>query len=67
MNNTSKVLIAMAAGAAVGIAMGILFAPAKGEETREALKKKGKNVRDDLAHGFKSMKEKCKETEEVFN
>lgn len=67
MNNTSKVLIAMAAGAAVGAAMGILFAPAKGEETRETLKKKGRQVRDDLAQGIKNMKEKCKETEEVFN
>lgn len=67
MNNTSKVIIAMAAGAAIGAAIGMLFAPARGEETRENLKKKGKQVKDDLVQGFKNMKEKCKEAEEAFN
>ena len=66
MNNTAKVLIALAAGAAVGAALGVLFAPAKGEETREQLRKKGKQFAEDLTRKFKDMKE-CKEAEETFN
>lgn len=67
MNNTAKVLIALAAGAAAGAVLGILFAPAKGEETRENLKKKGKQFADEITQKFKGMKEKCKETEEALN
>lgn len=67
MNTTAKVLIALAAGAAVGAVLGILFAPAKGEETREELVNKGKKLADDIARKVKEAKEKCKETEEALN
>ena len=42
MNNTSKVVVALAAGVAVGAVLGILFAPAKGEETRKKMGDEGK-------------------------
>jgi gas vesicle protein len=67
MNNTAKVLIALAAGAAAGAIMGILFAPAKGEETRENIMKKGKSFADDMAKKFKDLKGDCKEKEEALN
>ncbi|HEX6913624.1 MAG TPA: YtxH domain-containing protein [Chitinophagaceae bacterium] len=65
MNNTAKVLIAAAAGAVAGIALGLLFAPAKGEETRDTILKKGKEFADDIARQFKGAKENIKE--EAFN
>ena len=40
------VLFAFAAGAAVGAAVALLFAPAKGDETREFLSQRAKEGRD---------------------
>lgn len=62
MNNTAKLIIVAAAGAAIGAALGILFAPAKGEETRENIWKKGREFADDIANKFSQGKEKKQET-----
>jgi gas vesicle protein len=43
------VLFAFAAGAAIGAAVALLFAPATGEETREYLSKQAKEGRDRAA------------------
>ena len=43
-NSTKNVLIAAGTGLAVGAALGVLFAPAKGEETRAAIKNKVKGI-----------------------
>jgi gas vesicle protein len=43
------VLFAFVVGAAVGAAVGLLFAPAKGEETREQLSQRAKEARDRAA------------------
>ena len=50
MKNSSKVLIALGAGIAIGGALGVLLAPAKGSETRKKL--------SDTANG---LSEKLKE------
>ena len=55
MNNTSKIIIATAAGAALGAVIGILFAPEKGSELRKKIADQGKK----LAAG---VREKCDET-----
>ena len=39
MNKAKKILYTMAAGAAVGMILGVLFAPEKGTETRRKLRK----------------------------
>jgi gas vesicle protein len=53
MNDNSKVVVALLAGLAAGAALGILFAPEKGTETRdkltESLKKLGDSIRDTAA------------------
>lgn len=67
MNNTVKVLIAAAAGAAVGAALGILFAPAKGEDTRENIMKKSKDFADEVAKRFRNVKEDAKSKAETFS
>jgi gas vesicle protein len=47
------VLFAFAAGAAVGAAVALLFAPAKGEETREFISQRAKEGRDRAAEAAK--------------
>ena len=48
MNDNSKVIIALLAGLAAGAALGILFAPEKGEETRDRLSESLKNLGDTI-------------------
>lgn len=53
MNDNTKVVVALLAGLAAGAALGILFAPEKGTETRdkltESLKKLGDSIKDTAA------------------
>lgn len=45
---TSRALLGVLAGLAAGAAIGILFAPAKGERTRRTISRKGEDLMDDL-------------------
>jgi len=81
MSDNSKVVVALLAGLAAGAALGILFAPEKGTETRdkltESLKKLGDSIRETAANeidnlvGLKdkvvdNIKSKIKNTEGEF-
>lgn len=55
MNNTSKTLLVIAAGAAAGAIIGVLFAPDKGSETRRKIREEGEKLAD-------SIKNKCFDT-----
>ncbi len=51
------VLFAFVTGAAVGAAVALLFAPAKGEETREYLSQRAKEGRDRATEAAKQGRE----------
>lgn len=57
MNDTTKILTAFIAGAAIGAVLGVLFAPEKGSETRRKINEEGKKVFDDLSDKFMEGKE----------
>lgn len=60
MNDTSKVVVALLAGLAAGTALGILFAPDKGTETRDKLN-------DSLADLGDAIRERAEEQFDQLN
>lgn len=50
-----KVLIGVLAGVAIGAALGVLFAPDKGWNTRKRISKKGEDITDDLVDKFEEF------------
>lgn len=59
-NNTGKIIGAFVIGAAVGAALGILFAPDKGSETRRKIAGKAGDVTDALKQKFDALMEEAK-------
>jgi gas vesicle protein len=59
MNDNTKVVVALLAGLAAGAALGILFAPDKGTETRDkltdSLKKLGDSIRETAANEIDNL------------
>lgn len=53
--NTSRILLGFAAGAAIGAALGILFAPDKGTETRRRISEKSGDVADSIKDKFTGL------------
>ena len=49
---SGKVLLGVLAGVAIGAALGILFAPDKGWNTRKKISKKGEDLVEDLRDKF---------------
>lgn len=64
MKSIVKIAAAIAASAAAGALLGILFAPGKGSETRRRISKQGKDVADDIKKSFSNGKEKINEFRE---
>lgn len=66
MNNTGKIITAVAAGAAAGAILGILFAPDKGTETRRKINEQGKKLADEMKNRMEKVKVKCNEMKDDF-
>lgn len=61
MKNSSKILIALGVGVAIGGVLGILFAPDKGSMTRHKIAEGSKKLVDDFNRNIKSGKGKLRE------
>ena len=55
MSSTSNVIIGALAGVAAGLAIGLLFAPEKGEETRRKIGEKYNDLADSWKEKFNDM------------
>ena len=64
MNNTGKIVTAVAAGAAAGAILGVLFAPDKGSETRRKINEQGKKIADGVKDKLQKGKEKVNDLKE---
>ena len=64
MNSKIKMLTALAAGIAVGGALGILFAPNKGSKTRRKTKKGSEKLVDNVKGKFKKMRKEFNDMKE---
>jgi gas vesicle protein len=60
------VLFAFAAGAAVGAAVALLFAPATGEDTRDFLSQRAKEGRDKAAEAAKQGRDMVNRSRETL-
>ena len=64
MSNSAKVVVAFAAGVALGAIAGILFAPDKGKETRKKISDAGKKTLEAIGDNIKKGKEKVETVKE---
>ncbi|MBC7439775.1 MAG: YtxH domain-containing protein [Flavobacterium sp.] len=53
--NSSKIVLGVLGGIAVGAIAGVLFAPAKGTETRKKIVKKGSDYSNDFKNKFEDL------------
>jgi gas vesicle protein len=60
-NSTGKIVGALLLGAAIGGAIGVLFAPDKGGRTRKKLMLKGEDLADSMKDKFNDFMEDVKE------
>ena len=66
MAKTANVLLGLAAGTAIGVGLGILFAPDKGKNTREKIKDSVSDKADKLKEQLERLTDSVKETSAEF-
>jgi gas vesicle protein len=62
MKSTSSFLIGLFSGAAIGAALGLLYAPDKGDVTRKKLTKKAEDLKDEFNDKLDDMKDYLNES-----
>lgn len=62
-NSNGKLIGALLVGAAIGGALGILFAPDKGSETRKKIMAKGADLKNDLKERANDMMDHASKNE----
>lgn len=67
MNPTNKIITAFLAGAAAGALLGVLFAPAKGSETRAKIQEQGQKLTDEFQDVVEKGKEKMQDLRNKMN
>jgi len=61
-SSTGSFIIGLLSGAAIGAAIGILFAPDKGQVTRANLTKRAKEVKEELDDKFDDLRDYVNDT-----
>jgi len=56
-SDSTKAIVALLTGLAVGAVLGVLFAPSSGEETRGLISEKANDLTDNLKDKYQSVKE----------
>ncbi|MDR0363854.1 MAG: YtxH domain-containing protein [Bacteroidales bacterium] len=59
--DSGKILLGFLSGAAVGVIVGMLYAPHKGSVTRRKIIKTAKDFKDNIEDKFKNLAEKAEE------
>lgn len=66
MSNFGKDLLVFVGGAAIGAAVGILFAPAKGAATRRKIASTTRNLKNNMVDKLEELVESAEELVEEF-
>ncbi len=66
MSNVGKDLLVFIGGAAVGAALGILFAPAKGAATRRKIASTTRNLKNNMVDKLEELVESAEEIVDEF-
>ena len=66
MKNITKVLIAVGASVAIGAALGMLYAPDEGKETRKKIAQRTKKLRGSVSDSLNEGKESLEDIKDVL-